>query len=32
MPEAAKEQLSGAAAVSLVVEPEGQVADVQVDG
>lgn len=32
MPEAAEEQLAGAAAVSLAVEAEGQVADVQVDG
>lgn len=32
MPEAAEEQLAGAAALSLAVEAEGQVADVQVDG
>lgn len=32
MPEAAEEQLAGAAAVPLAVEAEGQVADVQVDG
>lgn len=32
MPQAAEEQLAGAAAVRLVVEAEGQVADVQVDG
>lgn len=32
MPEAAEEQLAGAAAISLAVEAEGQVADVQVDG
>lgn len=32
VPQAAEEQLPGAAAVRLVVEAEGQVADVQVDG
>lgn len=32
MPQAAEEQLAGAAAVPTVVEAEGQVADVQVDG
>lgn len=32
VPQAAEEQLAGAAAVRLVVEAEGQVADVQVDG
>lgn len=32
MPEAAEEQLPGVVAVSFVVEAEGQVADVQVDG
>lgn len=32
MPQAAEEQLAGAAAVALAVEAEGQVADVQVDG
>lgn len=32
MPQAAEEQLAGAVAVSLAVEAEGQVADVQVDG
>lgn len=32
VPQAAEEQLAGAAAVRPVVEAEGQVADVQVDG
>lgn len=32
VPQAAEEQLAGAAALRLVVEAEGQVADVQVDG
>lgn len=32
VPQAAEEQLAGAAAVSFAVEAEGQVADVQVDG
>lgn len=32
MPEAAEEQLPGAAAVALAVEAEGQEAEVQVDG
>lgn len=32
MPQAAEEQLAGAAAVGLAVKAEGQVADVQVDG